>query len=280
MNKKAQFENHVRMFNLNNFKCFNPRFKQECLSGNEMMLCLYMINEKMKYVRNDIKHYNGNTIKIDKQDRKEMLDYLQLGQGTYEHMLSKLTSNGIFYKIQNGYYLVNPYAFCKGSRDGLVKSLGIFRRGNIYLAKGENPFLIDSIDEINKKPEKENIYKSKGEEKIADYLEFEGLEFEYEYTFDECRHKNHLHFDFAVIHNDAIVLLIEFDGPHHFGPQKYNNITDEEAELNYKEQVKRDREKDKFARRKSIPLLRIPYYDEAKIDTIIFKELYRLNILQ
>ena len=90
-----------------------------------------------------------------------------------------------------------------------------------------------------------------------------------------------LHFDFAVIHNDAIVLLIEFDGPHHFGPEKYNSkITDEQAEWNFREQRKRDKKKDKFANSKSIPLLRIPYYDENKIDSIIYKELYRLNILQ
>ena len=280
MAKKNTETSFIKVMDLMPFKVFNPKYK-ECVSGTEMMILMYILQHRLLYIRKDPAKWNGNTVKIDAAFKDEIVDRFGLtGTRTYERLITKMVKGGIFYRIKKDYFLVNPYAFCKGNMDGAVKSLGIFRRGNIYLTEEENPFLINSIDDINKKPKKENVYKSKGEEKIASYLDFEGLEFEYEYTFDECRHKNLLHFDFAVIHNGAIVLLIEFDGPHHFGPQKYKNITDEEAELNYKEQVKRDREKDKFARRKSIPLLRIPYYDEAKIDTIIFKELYRLNILQ
>ena len=128
----------LRMYNLSSFKAFNPKFKEECLTGNEMMLFLKIVKERLLYIRKDEKAWNGNTIKVDKEYREKVLEELGVGQGCYEHMLTKLIKGGILYKIRNGYYLMNPYCFAKGN-EALVKyarNMGIFRSSTINFEKG------------------------------------------------------------------------------------------------------------------------------------------------
>lgn len=135
----------LRTYKLSNFKAFNPKFKDECLSGAEMMLLMELVTERLLYIRKDEAAWNGNTIKVDKEYREKVLAELGVGQGCFEHMLTKLTSGGILYKIRNGYYLMNPYCFAKGN-EALVKyarGMGIFRNSTINLGKGFNPFLKD-----------------------------------------------------------------------------------------------------------------------------------------
>lgn len=135
----------LRMYNLSSFKAFNPKFKEECLTGNEMMLFLKIVKERLLYIRKDEKAWNGNTIKVDKEYREKVLEELGVGQGCYEHMLTKLIKGGILYKIRNGYYLMNPYCFAKGN-EALVKyarNMGIFRNSTINFEKGFSPYVKD-----------------------------------------------------------------------------------------------------------------------------------------
>ena len=92
----------LRTYKLSNFKAFNPKFKDECLSGAEMMLLMELVTERLLYIRKDEAAWNGNTIKVDKEYREKVLAELGVGQGCFEHMLTKLTSGGILYKIRNG----------------------------------------------------------------------------------------------------------------------------------------------------------------------------------
>lgn len=62
--KQAQ-DSFLRTYKLSSFKAFNPKFKEECLSGAEMMLFLEIVRERLIYIRIDEKAWNGNTIKID-----------------------------------------------------------------------------------------------------------------------------------------------------------------------------------------------------------------------
>jgi len=60
--------------------------------------------------------------------------------------------------------------------------------------------------------------KSQGELKIYDLLRQNNVEFEDEKTFNGCRNKKALPFDFCIKHNDKN-LLIEFDGEQHYLPK-------------------------------------------------------------
>ena len=134
--KQAQ-DLFLRTYKLSSFKAFNPKFKEECLSGAEMMLFLEIVRERLIYIRIDEKAWNGNTIKIDKEYREKVLENLGVGQGCFEHMLTKLTSGGILYKIRNGYYLMNPYCFAKGDEQKVkfARNMGIFRSSTINLCR-------------------------------------------------------------------------------------------------------------------------------------------------
>ena len=142
--KQAQ-DLFLRTYKLSSFKAFNPKFKEECLSGAEMMLFLEIVRERLIYIRIDEKAWNGNTIKIDKEYREKVLENLGVGQGCFEHMLTKLTSGGILYKIRNGYYLMNPYCFAKGDEQKVkfARNMGIFRNSTINFEKGFSPYVKD-----------------------------------------------------------------------------------------------------------------------------------------
>lgn len=105
-----------------------------------------------------------------------------------------------------------------------------------------------------------SLIKSKGESKIAEYLENNGFTFERQYRFKECKNKKRLPFDFIIFKDKdkkEIFGLIEYDGIQHF---KYNEtgIFTYEKFLIIKENDKR---KNKFCHDNNIPLLRIKYTD-------------------
>jgi len=177
--RKQPQDRFLRTYNLSSFKAFNPKFKEECLSGAEMMLFLEIVRERLIYIRKDEKAWNGNTIKIDKEYRERVLAKLGVGQGTFEHMLTKLTTGGILYKIRNGYYLMNPYCFAKGSEEMVkfARSMGIFRNSTINFEKGFAPFVKDpktapkrvkKVANIIKPDSYDGIYEEDGELFAAD----------------------------------------------------------------------------------------------------------------
>lgn len=103
-----------------------------------------------------------------------------------------------------------------------------------------------------------SLRKSKGERLIANLLTISNLEFEREKTFNNCRFPNTNRlavFDFYV-NNEYI---IEYDGEQHFSPQRFNNITEEEAKNNFQKLLKRDNYKNQWCKEQNIPLIRIPY---------------------
>lgn len=102
--------------------------------------------------------------------------------------------------------------------------------------------------------------KSYGEKLISFLLEKNGLEFETQKTFDDCRNINPLPFDFYLPYYN---LLIEYDGIQHYDKNSY--FWEETLE-------KRDEIKNKFCKNNELNLIRIPYwYKENKIGNIIKK---------
>ena len=115
------------------------------------------------------------------------------------------------------------------------------------------------------------ITSSIGETNIQKILQENGIEYKKEYTVKEI---GNLRFDFALLENEKIVRLIEFDGIQHFTSR--NGVwNDTEDELQKRQE--RDNRKNKWAIDNNIPLIRIPYWERDNITLeIITEDKYRV----
>lgn len=86
------------------------------------------------------------------------------------------------------------------------------------------------------------------------WLQEHGVEFIREYTFDDCRYKRVLSFDFCAKDNNGEMVLIEVDGMQHF----YTSTWTTEEKL--VENQRRDKIKDDYCKERNIRLIRIPYW--------------------
>lgn len=106
--------------------------------------------------------------------------------------------------------------------------------------------------------------KSYGEHAIERYLSDHNFQYKPQYSFDDCRDKHPLPFDFAVFVNDE-VRLIEFDGSHHYNTRKGKHW----GENHFEYVVKHDTIKNLYCEQHHIPLLRIPYWRVHSFDTML-----------
>ena len=97
-----------------------------------------------------------------------------------------------------------------------------------------------------------------GETNIQKILQQNDIEYKKEYTIKEI---GNLRFDFAIIENDAIVRLIEFDGIQHYSDR--SGVWNREDSLERRQE--RDNRKNKWAIDNNIPLVRIPYWERDNI---------------
>lgn len=113
---------------------------------------------------------------------------------------------------------------------------------------------------------------SSGERLISSILEELDVQFESQYSFQDCRSVNVLRFDFAVFRNSDLLYLIEYDGKQHFEP-----ITLFGGIEGFKDRQKRDSIKNHYCQHNQIPLLRIPYtYSVEEIKQKIYE--YHLSV--
>lgn len=107
-------------------------------------------------------------------------------------------------------------------------------------------------------------FESNGEKIIKIILDDIKINYEIQKTFDECKHKRLLLYDFYLLKLNA---LIEYDGIQHFEPIQYFGGVN-----GFKLTQKRDEIKNEFAAKNNIPLLRIPYtkFDFIKEEIISF----------
>lgn len=111
---------------------------------------------------------------------------------------------------------------------------------------------------------------SRGEKAVAEYLTSSKIPFRPQVSFDNCRYKNKLAFDFGVLDKKGgIVALIEYDGIQHFEAVKGWGG---EKQLQIIQQ--RDAVKNSYCVKNKLPLLRIRYSEDVKerLDTF-FKTL-------
>ena len=97
---------------------------------------------------------------------------------------------------------------------------------------------------------------SKGERYIISVLNKNNINFETEKTFDKCKYKNLLRFDFYL---EEFNLCIEYDGIQHFEPTDFGNRGKNYSIEFFNEVTLKDNIKNKFCEKNNINLLRIPY---------------------
>lgn len=132
-------EGFVKLFALSQFRIFHPNTKGH-LTGTEWMALLYILEHRLLYIRFDPKAVNGNTVRIDRTFKLRMFEDLGIKEKTYEAMVTKLVRGGIFYRLAKGWFMVNPYVFCKGAHAGIVREIGVFRKSTLFLpARKESP---------------------------------------------------------------------------------------------------------------------------------------------
>lgn len=102
---------------------------------------------------------------------------------------------------------------------------------------------------------------SKGENLISSYLLNNNFYFEREKTFDNCKYKKKLRFDFYI---KSLNAYIEFQGIQHYKPISYFG-----GSKRYNAQAKKDSIKVDFCNDNNIKLIRIPYFEINNIDDIL-----------
>ncbi|AZU61076.1 hypothetical protein [Neobacillus mesonae] len=108
---------------------------------------------------------------------------------------------------------------------------------------------------------------SRGEKRIMKYLESERIPYKMQYSFDDLVLQKALKFDFAILHEDKPLMLIEFDGEQHFKSVEHFG-GDEKFEIT----KLRDEIKNQYCRSKNIKLLRIPYWEIDNVENILERE--------
>lgn len=106
---------------------------------------------------------------------------------------------------------------------------------------------------------------SHGELEIARILSENKIDFIPQFKFEECKKKRSLPFDFAIIKNEKVNCVIEYNGEQHYRPVKHFG-----GESGYKSRIENDRIKKTFCDENKIPLLIIDYNEniEEKINTM------------
>lgn len=93
-----------------------------------------------------------------------------------------------------------------------------------------------------------------GESYVCSLLEEMNVDFIPQYSFNDCKYINVLHFDFAIMKNGRLLGLIEYDGKQHFEPIEFFGGQD-----GFKQSQRRDEIKNAYCTAHEIPLLRLPY---------------------
>lgn len=145
--------------------------------------------------------------------------------------------------------------------------------------KIKNPFVLANEEYINAKTKIEHIclkceYKwtalpfkilegqgcpkckdSKGEKNVSYWLDANNIMYIRQKTFDDCRDKNVLRFDFYLPNYNV---LIEYQGKQHYVPVDHFGGKESFCEV-----VKRDKIKEEYCKKNNIPLFTIPYYADV-----------------
>lgn len=108
---------------------------------------------------------------------------------------------------------------------------------------------------------------SKGEIKVANYLNENNIKFKPEFEFDDCMGKRNrtLPFDFAILNEfKEPIAIIEFHGGQHYHPIDFYGG---EEKFNHRKEL--DAIKKNYCVQNNIPFLEIPYWEADNVDSIL-----------
>jgi hypothetical protein len=114
------------------------------------------------------------------------------------------------------------------------------------------------------------------EEMIAEFLTNYNYNFERQKTFEGCKYKNLLPFDFYLSDYN---IAIEYDGEHHDKVIPRGNMTYEQAEEELKLIKNKDSIKTNFCKNNNIPLIRISYLQKDYILHVLWEGLVKYNAI-
>lgn len=117
--------------------------------------------------------------------------------------------------------------------------------------------------------------KSNGERQIGRILKSWNVAYEEQKTFQNCKDIKCLPFDFYL---SQCNVLIEYDGEHHYRPVNFNNCNNG-IDI-YLSTKKHDKMKDEFCIQNHIPLIRIPYTQINNLESYLFDQLVKYNVIQ
>ena len=106
---------------------------------------------------------------------------------------------------------------------------------------------------------------SRGEDRVKAYLEINNINFIRNYQFEKCLRVKRLRFDFYLPDKN---ICVEYDGEHHYQENKYFG----EGNLDYINQ--NDLIKNEYCKENDIKLIRIPYWNLNKIESILSSSFY------
>lgn len=107
--------------------------------------------------------------------------------------------------------------------------------------------------------------KSKGEDRVKEFLRKYNIKFITQYTTNECKYIYKLPFDFYLI---DLNIIIEYDGIQHFEEVKNWGGLDKLKLTQEKDIIKNE-----YCKNNNIELIRIPYWDFDNIENILIKKL-------
>ena len=111
---------------------------------------------------------------------------------------------------------------------------------------------------------------SKGERAVSEVLSELNIQYIKQHTFDGCKFKNPLHFDFYLPNHNC---CIEYDGIHHFTPINFSGtLTSSEIHESLVYTKIRDNIKNDYCKANGIKLIRIPFTQFKNIRSIILGE--------
>lgn len=169
----------------------------------------------------------------------------------YQSQQMKLSKDEVEYRINsvNGNRLLNSEDYI---RNDCINLNVLCSCGNTYLTS------ICNYDSGSNRCPVCTQRTSKGEIMIGNILDSLNIEYITEKTYDDCKDKRLLPFDFYLPQYNSI---IEFDGVYHFEPV-FSNESFEKTKLH-------DKMKNNYCFKNNIPLLRIPYWESNNAELMI-----------
>jgi len=181
-----------------------------------------------------------------------------------QHILNN-NNTSILSAIDKTDYFINQAKEVHGNEFDYSKSIYVNSEEKIIVTcKKHGDWLTTSANHLagTKCP---NCNNSFAEISMSKLLKSLNINFEQQKSFDGCKYKNNLFYDFYLQDYNAV---IEMDGEQHFEPIEYFG-----GEDNFKIIKKRDKIKNNYCKENNIKLIRIPYWEFDNIEEILIKEL-------